>query len=76
VSESESDLRAIKRRISARVLRITGVSGVGLPGGRLTVYVQEDSTGVREEVEKVLRAHAPGVGHAIVPTGPFKPQRP
>ena len=53
MSNSE-DLGAIKRSLSPEVLRIKGVSGLGLPNNKLTVYLEEDSTEVRRRVQSVL----------------------
>ncbi len=70
----EADLREIKRRLSPRLLGIRGVSGLGIPGGRLTVYLVEDSETVRKEVEAALAAEAPGTAVAYVVTGAFRRQ--
>jgi hypothetical protein len=71
---AKADLREIKRRLSPRLLSIRGVSGVGLPGGKLTVYLAEDSETVRREVAAVVEADAPDTPFTCVVTGAFRPQ--
>ena len=44
------------------------VSGVGTPGGKLTVYLTEDSEDVRRDVSGVVEREAPGVDVAYVVT--------
>lgn len=71
---TDVDLREVKRRLSPLLLGIPGVSGLGIPGGKLTVYLAEDSEAVRKEVEAVLASEAPGTTVAYVVTGAFRPQ--
>ena len=47
---STHDLNALKSRVSATVLKLPGVAGVGLPERGLTVYLESDSPEVRERV--------------------------
>jgi hypothetical protein len=56
-----AELREIKRRLSDRLLEIPGVSGVGIPAGRFTVYLEQDTRDVRERVIALLNAEAPGM---------------
>ncbi len=70
----EADPRELKRRLSPRLLGIRGVSGLGVPGGKLTVYLAEDSEAVRKQVEAILASEAPGARVAYVVTGAFRPQ--
>lgn len=44
------DLTALKSRVSAAVLKLPGVAGVGLPERGLTVYLESDAPEVRERV--------------------------
>lgn len=67
-----ADVREVKRRLSPRLLGIRGVSGVGIPGGKLTVHLAEDSDAARKEVETVLASEAPGTTVAYVVTGAFR----
>ncbi len=71
---ADVDLREVKRRLSPRLLGIRGVSGVGLPGGRLTIYLAEDSESVRREVAALLESDAPDTPVTYVVTGAFRPQ--
>jgi hypothetical protein len=66
------ELRSVKRRVSPLLLRIPGVSGVGTPGGTLTVYLAEDSERTRREASAVLERAAPGVPVCYVVTGAFQ----
>lgn len=47
---SRGDLPALKKRVSAQVLQLPGVSGVGLPARGITVYLADDSPEVRDRV--------------------------
>lgn len=69
-----TDAQDLKRRLSPKLLRIPGVSGVGVPRGRLTVYLAEDSDKVRREVHKVVQSAAAGSAIACdyVVTGAFR----
>jgi len=68
----ELDPLELKRRLSPLLLEIKGVSGIGLPGGRLTVYLEADDDKVRRSVEKVASEVAPGVALQFQVTGPFR----
>ncbi|MEP7101108.1 MAG: hypothetical protein ABI781_11400 [Burkholderiales bacterium] len=48
------DLSAIKRRVSGAVLKLGGVSGVGLPARGLTIYLEDDSPALREKIASAL----------------------
>lgn len=69
-----ADLREVKRRLSPLLLKIRGVSGLGIPGGRLTIYLVEDSEVVRKGVEAVLASEAPDTQVTYVVTGTLRPQ--
>jgi hypothetical protein len=64
----------LKRRVSPRLLTIRGVSGVGIPRGRLTVYLEKDSEAIRREVEAALAGAGEDVEVAFVVTGAFRPR--
>jgi len=50
-----TDLSAIKKKVSAALLKkVEGVSGVGLPEQRLTIYLDTDTAEVREAVAKAV----------------------
>jgi hypothetical protein len=68
------DLPRLKRRLSARLLSLPGVSGVGIQKGRLAVYLVEDERRVRREIADLLADEAPGVEVAFVVTGRFEKQ--
>ena len=65
------DLPTLKKRLSPGLLNIGGVSGVGIRGGTLTVYLEVDSKAVREAVEKFVGAEAAEVPVTYVVTGKF-----
>ena len=67
-----ADLREIKQRLSNRLMRIPGVSGVGLSAGRLTVYLERDAEPTRQEATALLRTEASGVPFDFVIAGVFK----
>ena len=57
----DAELQELKRRLSPRLLSIPGVSGVGIPGGKLTVYLAEAWLGALldltpEEMERAITA--------------------
>lgn len=66
------DLKALKRRLSPQLLALDGVTGVGIASGKLTVYLSEDLAALRRRLQRILKAEAPGVQVALVPTGVFR----
>lgn len=72
---SEVAASAQKRRLSPLLLRIEGVSGLGLPSGKLTVYLEADDAAVRQRVLEVAAEAAPGATLEFQVTGPFRAQR-
>lgn len=54
------DISELKRLLSVRLLRLQGVSGVGIPQGHLTVYLKSDSSEVKRKVAEVVEKEAPG----------------
>ena len=67
------DARELKRTVGPSLLEIDGVRGVGVPAGRLTVYLEREDPSVRQRVQDVVRRLAPGVEVAFTTTGPFRP---
>jgi hypothetical protein len=65
------DPAALKRLLSPRVLAIPGVSGIGLPEGKLTVYLEVDDAKVRAAVDQVVAANAPEARPRYEVTGRF-----
>lgn len=68
------DLRAVKRQVSEVVLKIPGVSGVGLPDEGLTIYLEAESPDLRERVERSLEPLNVGVPIHWQVTGEFRRQ--
>lgn len=54
MSPSSDDHRAAKDRVSAAVLKLPGVSGVGLPARGLTIYLEDDSAELRDRVSAAV----------------------
>jgi hypothetical protein len=52
----EADRLASKRLVSAAVLKLEGVSGVGLPDGGVTVYLESDSPDIHARVTRAIEA--------------------
>jgi len=68
------DPKALKRKISSQVLQVPGVSGIGIPRGQLTVYLEVDSEDIREKVREVLRNVSPEAEIVFTVTGKFTKQ--
>jgi hypothetical protein len=75
-TKTSSDPRALKRKVSYKILQLPGVSGIGVPKGRLTVYLESDSEDVRERVREVLKTVSPDADVAFLVTGRFSKQDP
>jgi hypothetical protein len=73
-SKTATDPKALKQKVSPQILQLPGVSGIGVPKGRLTVYLEVDSDDVRERVRKVLDAVSPESEVAFLVTGKFTRQ--
>ncbi len=69
---STTDLRDLKQRLSPQLLNIAGISGVGISGGALAIYLEDDSAPVRQAVEKILKNEAPDAPVTYVVTGKFR----
>ena len=67
-------LLEVKRRISDALLDTGGVSGVGVRGQSVVVYLESDDAGARTRVEQVAARLAPGVSVLYEVTGRFKKQ--
>ncbi len=64
----------IKRRLSPKLMPLEGVSGVGVSGGKLAVYLVRDAA--EEELKKIralIDSEAPGTEVEFVTTGEFRP---
>jgi hypothetical protein len=67
-------LLEVKRRISDALLDIDGVSGVGLRGDRVVVYLESDDAGTRTRVQKIATRLASEVAVVYEVAGRFKKQ--
>lgn len=64
----------VKKRVGDRLLAVPGVAGVGVPGGRLTVYLEVDAAEARRACQEIVRNEGSGCALAFVVTGRFQPQ--
>jgi len=71
---TEAELIAHKRTLAPAVLKIDGVSGLGIGAGSLKVYLERDDPGIRAEVEKTARGLTADVPLSFVVSGAFRPQ--
>ena len=71
---SEAASLAQTRLLSPLLLEIEGVSGLGVPRGRLTVYLEADDAAVRRRVLDVAAKAAPEAKLEFQVTGPFRAQ--
>jgi hypothetical protein len=74
--KTPSDPRALKRKVSPQILQLPGVSGIGIPKGRLTVYLESDSEDLRERVREVLKTVSPDTDVVFLVIGRFSKQDP
>jgi hypothetical protein len=72
--KSSPDLKTVKRRVSEAVLKIPGVSGVGLPDQGLTIYLAAESPELRERVKRTLEPLNVSVPIHWQVTGEFRRQ--
>jgi hypothetical protein len=72
--KTPSDPRTLKRKVSSQILQVPGVSGIGVPKGRLTVYLESDSEDIREKVREVLKTVSPEAEIVFLVTGKFAKQ--
>ncbi|TMI58576.1 hypothetical protein E6H14_04995 [Candidatus Bathyarchaeota archaeon] len=73
-SKTPTDPRALKRKVSSQILQVPGVSGIGVPKGRLTVYLESDSKDVKDKVREVLKTVSPEANVVFLVTGKFAKQ--
>jgi len=62
--------------VSAQILQLPGVSGIGVPKGQLTVYLEADSDDIRNRVREVLKTVSPEADVVFLVTGKFSKQDP
>ena len=72
--KTPTDPRALKRKVSSQILQVRGVSGIGVPKGRLTVYLESDSEDVRDRVREVLKTVSPEADVVFLVSGKFAKQ--
>jgi hypothetical protein len=64
-------VREAKRRVSSALLDAPGIAGVGLRGGGIVVYLENDDPAVRERAASAVRKLAPGVAAEYEVSGRF-----
>jgi len=67
-------LQEAKRRVSAAVLSLDVVSGVGISGGQVVVYLADGSDSAREAVKARLAVVTPPAPVKFVVSGRFERQ--
>jgi len=67
-------LSQLKGRVSARLLSLPGVSGVGISGGSLVVYLRVDDPGARARALGIVAEEDPEAPVTFTVTGPFRKQ--
>ena len=60
--------------MSWQILQVPGVSGIGVPKGRLTVYLESDSEDVKDRVREVLKTVSPETDVVFLVLGKFAKQ--
>ena len=71
---ARNTLLDIKRRLSPKLMPLESVSGVGVAGGKLAVYIVGEAA--EEELKKIrelIDTEAPGTPVEFVTTGEFRP---
>jgi hypothetical protein len=64
----------VKRKLSDTLLNVPGVTGVGLRGDRIVVYLETHDAATQRKVERLARAAAPNSPVILEVTGPFSKQ--
>lgn len=72
---TREQLLALKRRLSPRLLALQGVSGIGVSGDRLAIYLTANDSNARRRVRRLLYAEAPEVDFTLVTSGTFQSRR-
>jgi hypothetical protein len=71
---NDEELLELKQRLAPGILSIPGVSGLGIQGGALAVYLEQESGPARAAVSNLLRRAAAAVSVEFVVTGAFGKQ--
>jgi hypothetical protein len=66
------DLSSVKRRLSARLLAIDGIAGVGVREGKLVIYLERPDDDARRKVSALVAVEAPGTVVEYVESGEFR----
>jgi hypothetical protein len=72
-TEQRERVRAAKRLVSSELLRIKGVTGVGVSDEALNVYLVAENAATEKEVRDVMDRLAPGTPIRFVLSGPLTP---
>jgi len=67
-------LSRLKGRVSARLLSLPGVSGVGISGGTLVVYLEVDDPGARALALRIVAEEDAEAPVSFAVTGAFRKQ--
>ncbi len=67
-------LSRLKGRVSARLLSLPGVSGVGISGGSLVVYLEADDPGARRRALDIVAGEDAEASVTFSVTGAFRKQ--
>jgi hypothetical protein len=68
---TQEPIRETKRRISSALLDTPGISGVGLRGERVVIYLERDDAKLRQHASTVAKGIAPDVSLLFEHSGPF-----
>jgi hypothetical protein len=72
--EAASGLLDLKRRLSPKLMPLECVSGVGVSGGKLAVYLAREAAETDlSKIREVVEGEAPGTEVTFVTTGTFRP---
>jgi len=70
----QNALTQLKRQVSSKLLDLPGVSGVGLRGDSLVVYLATSEAALRERALSIIRDLAPGRPVIVEVSGTFGKQ--
>jgi len=70
----EKNLAEVKRAASETLLNRPGVSGLGLRGDGVVVYLESDDASIRREVERIIQQIAPSTPVYFERTGRIRKQ--
>jgi hypothetical protein len=71
---TEAELLNAKQLLAPGVLKIPGVSGLGIGDGCLHVYLTRDDVAVRQVVEEAVQASGQNAPLKFLVSGPFSAQ--